>query len=255
LSAARKAGASYYISGYVSTIGSQVAAVEQLVSTKSGVMVWRTSATYAAPIDAGATGATLHDIIVQFATHGQGAFNSGIGSAPSAPPSAAPRAKPVALATPLPIPATYDPTPAPAVVVTGAHVLVGGFTGTTEPGTKAYLSADIVQLLPRYNMSGVRLTGGPAEDSAGYAGYGVLVCAEGGEDFFLTGSVDSSRDDPGAGFSFTVVVLLKAYDCHNRTARPTEFQQTTDSVSVSTAVDNALASELQDVGRLKHIGQ
>jgi hypothetical protein len=257
LSTARKLGAAYYVSGYVSTIGNQVAAVEQLVSSKSGVMVWRTSSTYAAPADARATGAVMHDIIVQFASQGFAAFNNGIGTAPAAAPApAAPaRDKPVPLASPLRIPGNVNvaaaplsaTTPAP-IAVTGYSVVVGPFDGNADLSMRLYAASAAVQLLPRYNMSGAQLEDAPA---TGATSYGLLMCAQQGSDYYLTGQIDVQKDDPGRGFTFTVLLRMQAYDCNNRSARPLEFVQSTTSVSIATAIDNAFSGALPDLEATK----
>ncbi len=154
LSAARRAGADYYITGFLSPLGDGVSVVEQVVGTGSGIVLYSNSAQLSTYADAAGQGDNLASFIAQHANRGLAA----IGTAPPAPapsvqptqaaqanlgklfgrrkraaatprPSAKPAAAPLVVATSAPPPTTLPrpaATTAPVVASEGLAVVVQG---------------------------------------------------------------------------------------------------------------------------------
>lgn len=249
LSAARKLGADYYITGFATEIGSQVSAVEQLVGTKSGVIVWRTTATYAIPDDARVTGDQLRAAILQaenpgFASIGSGSSDSG--AAPPAPsaPRRGPAPKPDA---PLPIPVTYVPPmpaqDAQAPQTTGPRILVVDFDGTAMDAAKHYVPASVLRTLPRYNMSGTSLDIG----SADVATQGIVACAQSGADLLMDGTISADQGSPEMGWSYDATLKMNVYRCRDLRAKPLVIEKYVNNGNLQTAIDITVDQALKDL--------
>ncbi len=247
LSVARKLGADYYVTGFVTEIGNQVSAVEQLVGTKSGVIVWRTTATYAIPDDAGLTGDQLRAAILQAENPGFTSMSGGSdnGAAP-APPGAQRRGPAPKPEAPLPIPVTYvPPTSGPDAQPqsTGPHVLVVDFDGTAMDAVKHYVPISVLRTLPRYNMSGSSLD----ITSADVAAEGIVACAQSGADLLMDGTISADQGDPEMGWSFDANLKMKVYSCRDLRAKPLVIEKEVDNGNLQTAVDIAVDQALKDL--------
>jgi hypothetical protein len=127
LSSARKAGASFYITGFLTPLGDGASLIEQLVSTQSGTVVFSNSGQINTLGDVGAQGDILRSAIIGRSTLGYPDLGPGPGANATAEPphanaSEAPEAnigglfhrkKPAAKASP-------TPSPAPAAVASPA---------------------------------------------------------------------------------------------------------------------------------------
>jgi TolB-like protein len=121
LTAARRAGADYYVAGFISPLGDGVSVVEQVVGTGSGIVLYSNTAQLATYADAAGQGDNLAQFVAVHANRGLAA----IGTPPPAPsPSAQPTQAAQAnlgklfgrrrKATPTPKPSA-KPAPAPLV--------------------------------------------------------------------------------------------------------------------------------------------
>ncbi len=87
LSAARKAGAQYYVTGYLTPLGNGASMVEQVVSTQSGIIVYSTSGQVSSIEDVRGKGDLVRNAILQDnATRGYAAFAAPAESTASAAP-------------------------------------------------------------------------------------------------------------------------------------------------------------------------
>jgi TolB-like protein len=247
LSTARKLGADYYITGFVTEIGSQVSAVEQLVGTKSGVIVWRTTASYAVPDDARVTGDQLRAAILQAENPGFTSMSGGgdSASAPAAPsaPRQGPAPKPVA---PLPIPISYVPPMPPdtqASQTTGPRILVVDFDGTAMDAVKHYVPVSVLRTLPRYNMSGSSLD----VTSGDVAAQGMVACAQSGSDFLMDGTISADQASPDYGWSFDANLKMNVYSCRDLRAKPLVIEKNVSNGNLQTAVDIVVDQALKDL--------
>ena len=255
LQSARSLGADYYVAGFVSTIGSEVSAVEQLVATKSGIVVWRNTAAYTVPEDARASGIAMHDAIVALDTpqYVPPAAPAGApapaapaaSTAPAAKTSVARSAAPVQQA-PLPIPQSSYADPATATAAApdldGPRVVVVNFGGPALDAVRHYVPSSIIRTLPRYHMSGTALDISTSDIAAN----GLVACAQTGSDYVLGGTLAAGEDgDLGLGYSIGAELDMNVYNCKDMTAKPRVIAKTTSNGNMQTAVDIAVDQALK----------
>jgi hypothetical protein len=244
---ARKLGADYYVAGFASTtIGTQISAIVQLVSTKSGIVVWRTTGTYKAPTDALLSGDELHDAILQFGSLSVGSYGA-FGLAPPSPsPSPARTARPV-VPPAFAAPANPAVPPSLARVIpsapTGPRVLVADIEGTAESAVRRYASLAIIRSLATYNMAGTPVV---IAHNNGIAS-GLLTCTQTGADRLVTGSIATDLDELGQGSRWTARLHLNVYDCKNKSVKPLQIDQFAIDLTLQSAVDDVVQQEVKNV--------
>lgn len=223
LTAARKLAADFYVAGFVTPLGDQVSVVEQLVSTRTGAIVWSNTAQLAVYGDARASASALHDVILQVNNHGFTSLSpEAIPTSPPAPP------KRVAAA----------PTPTPAMSKVAA-VLV--FDGPAREDVRNYVPASVIRTFRKY---GVEASRAPLE-TKDVGNLGPLVCAQTGADFLIGGTVETVMEDPINGVWFDTRLVLTGYDCSNVKAKPRSITENTTSGAEQTGIDIAVDRALR----------
>ncbi len=247
LQTARGLGADYYVSGFVSPIGNQLAVIEQLVSTRNGVSVWRSNTMQlTVPDDARAQASDLHDAIVQAGAQ-QPFPVSQSQSGANAPPPRSSSARPAKPEAPLPIP-RFESIPAPvAAVPTAAPVarktaVILPFGGGTIAAVKHYVPDALLRTFPTYGISGAKAT----TDSDDVAAVGLVLCTQFNADVLFSGTIDTSQWDPERGWYFDANLSLKVSDCKDLSRKPRTIETTAMSGNVQTAIDIAIAQALKD---------
>jgi TolB-like protein len=252
LSVARKAGADYYLAGFATEIGSQVSAVEQLVSTKTGIVVWRNTASYNVPDDARPSGEQIHDVIMQLANESFAPVTAAQNAPPPPQQRTRPQGPPPKPVAPLPIPANDAAIPDTPVapsqaqqssLSTGPRALVIDFDGAALDLAKHYTPESILRTLARYNMSGSTLDIAPAD----VASQGIVACAQTGSDLIMTGTIDEAQGDPEFGWSYDATLNLKVYSCRNLRAKPLAFTKSVSNGNLQTAIDITVDQALKDL--------
>lgn len=223
LETARKLATDYYVSGFVTPLGDQVSVVEQLVSVKSGSVVWSNTAQLAVYGDARASGTLLHNQILQYAGRGFSTLDQA-----HVVPTQAPRRRTVAAA----------PTPTP--VSKTATIL--DFDGAAQEAVRNYAPTAVIRTFRQYGIEGSRASISSKE----VATLGPLLCAQTGADLLLGGAVNVEQQDPENGWMFDAVVRLTGYDCSNLKAKPRLVQGTGTNGDTQTAVDIAISRALKD---------
>jgi TolB-like protein len=160
LTNAKVANADYYLTGYISPIGGTVTVIEQLVSVRTGTIVWSNSAQVLTQADMDAQADQLHTVLVAYASRGY--FSLGLRGAATPEPTKTDRPRgfvsantpdtgpaPTRPPAPLPIPRDIQAS-APPGSPRGA-VAIAGNTGfgddpstfgvTAAPPPKIYASA------------------------------------------------------------------------------------------------------------------
>jgi len=158
LTVARTQGADYYVSGYISALGTGVSVVEQVVSTTTGIVVYSQSTQLVTYQDAAGQG---DDLATYISNHA----NRGLASVPSPPPQTSPSPVPSngpeanlsrlfgrrkAASTPAPKPAPSAPaaaltnvtSPAPAATRAPATVAQAPSTATTPASALVVLPVE-----------------------------------------------------------------------------------------------------------------
>jgi TolB-like protein len=244
LSAARAAGADYYVSGYVTKVGDQYSVLEQLVRTKNGFIRWSETVMLSLDDSLVNEGHRIHDVIL--------ADTSNASQYPTPPTvrDGNPNAQP-------PVPAaqpgarTSAPAPGaavanrPATVLTtaiahtdGKTALIIPFTGRATDDVKAYVPGAFIRSLKKYGIAGERseLT---ADQLA--IGGGQVACAETGATYLLGGSVLSRQAPPDYGGTwFDAEVTMTIYDCTDPKSKPKTFDYQSESGDQQTGIDIAV---------------
>lgn len=147
LTAARKLGCDYYITGFITPLGAEVSVVEQVVSTSSGTVVASNSVQFLTYSDANGQGALLGQMIHEHAERALASLQENPQPSATAEPKESPGAdlnklgglfKKKAKATPAPtVPpdqTASGPTPTPSPTVTGVTLQQMEFPPGSQPG-------------------------------------------------------------------------------------------------------------------------
>jgi len=225
LQAARTLGTDYYVSGFVTPLGDKVSVVEQLVSTRSGSVVWSDTTQLSVYGDARASGTQLHDQILSYAGRG---FST-LDQAHVVPTAAPPRRRAAAAAA-----ATAAPVSKTAAVL--------DFDGAAIEAIRNYAPSSVIRTFKQYH---IEASHSPIS-SKDVASLGPLLCAQTGADLLLGGAVSVNQEDPENGWMFDAVVRLTGYDCSNLNAKPRLVQGSATNGNTQTAVDIAISRALKD---------
>jgi hypothetical protein len=188
LEQARKLGADYYLTGFVSMISGELSIVEQLVSTRNNTTVWSNNARLASYDDAKAQSELVRAAVLGHEGRALAAF--------APPPIAPPHA-----ASPMVKPALVLPKRSFAVLLIG---------GKAAENDRRYADTAIVKAL--------RTSGFVADEfddpSGDFAVLGPAICASTGVDVLLGGAVAIERmDDREINQWATANLELTAFDC------------------------------------------
>ena len=225
LNAARKLEADFYIAGLVAPVGDQVSVVEQLVSTKSGAIVYSNTVTLAVYGDARASATALHDLIVQNNRNGFTALS----------PEVIPTSKPAPLK---PVAAAPAPTATPGVAKV---VAILKFDGSARAEARDYVPASLIRTFHKYGVEGMRA---PLE-TKDVGNLGPLVCAQAGADYLVGGSLADIQEDPINGIWFDAKLTLLAFNCTDINAKPRAFVVSVTAGAEQTAIDIAVDRALK----------
>jgi hypothetical protein len=147
LTASRKLGCDYYITGFITPLGAEVSVVEQVVSTSSGTVVASNSVEFLTYADANGQGALLGQMIHEHAERALASLQENPQPSATAEPKDSPGAdlnklgglfKKKAKATPAPtVPpdqTASGPTPTPSPTVTGITLQQMEYPPGSQPG-------------------------------------------------------------------------------------------------------------------------
>lgn len=246
LDTARKLGVDYYVSGYVTPVGDQVSVVEQLVSARTGSIVWSTTSQLATYGDAKAVASQLHDVIVQYSDR---AFSN--------------------LAVASPPPAQNQGNDGPNLRIGGGNARGGNdngrkqvaaapaassqsqpsktvsimtFDGRVDDDVKKYVPMSLIKTLSHnYNIN----ASPSVLESKDISTLGQLVCAQTNSDMLLGGSIATQQQDPERGWWMDVGLTLTGYDCSNLSAKPKTVKVAVEAGDLQTAIDIAVSKALK----------
>ncbi|MBV8602256.1 MAG: hypothetical protein JO359_11895 [Candidatus Eremiobacteraeota bacterium] len=265
LSTARKIGADYYVTGFITPLGAEVTVVEQVVSTTSGTVIASNSAQLLTYADASGQGAILAASILRHAGRalaslgenapaaatpapkesGNEANLNGLGNifkhkskaSPSPKPSAAAvaAATPVATAAPKPQ-ATAMATALPPPAATPAAVAVNAPAGTTQAnrvvifdfgGTAASDRRAYARndLLARLGKSGQPVAAVAAFAPSDLIANAPDLCTKNGAKVFVDGQLATRDGDGQFGPSTIAQFDVRAIDCTGRVLFQDRFER------------------------------
>jgi hypothetical protein len=274
LKTALAADGDYYLTGYVTPVAGSVTVVEQLVSTRSGIAVWNTSAQVNTPDDLIAAADTTRRAVMAYAGRGYLAMTEPRPPAPAdtSPPKRAkgpvqigsgggsndgssPAAKPAA---PLPIPSGDvdnlglgfpngpQPTAAPIAYATSANpqrFAIVTMGGKAQGSVRAYATTSMVGALKQHGQTAALVNPDDAQHVLLRADD---ICALTGSAFLVVGAINTQSTDATTGDSLWTDATLNVttYDCATK-AFVTQPKPVTSSagswrVAVSGAVSSAV---------------
>jgi TolB-like protein len=242
LATARRLGADYYLSGFVTKISGQLSVVEQLVSTLSDTTVWSNDARLVTADDARAQGELVRSAILGHAGRALAAFDTGPVGAPgkTAPAKTAPaKTAPAKTAPGETAPAETAPASAPAS--RSFAVLLTG--GSASEKRRAYADAAIVKALKTHGFVGDVLN----DPSGDLSIIGPAICASTGAQLLLGGDVaiDIQPDREISQWA-TANFDLSAYDCVKGRSLG-EHSAISEAFNWNWAVDQAVAVALKNL--------
>jgi TolB-like protein len=205
--AAQAAGAEYYFSGSIAPVFNRYSAIEQLVSTRTGTVMWGVSIQFRTLADIAGEGRRIHDELVR----GDATPPPGIGAAG------------VSLVTPTP--------------VSGYAVLP--VTGSASDVDRTFAVSAIVASLQRRGYNVVTVTSASAIDPAAD---GAAACAKTGARTLIVGALDTTRVPTGANPQTTAHVALRTFDCRTHAL---ELQATVVN-HIAPAGDDAIRGAVED---------
>jgi TolB-like protein len=216
LIAARKLGVDYYVTGYVTPLGNQASVVEQLVSTKSGSIVWSNTAQLETYGEAAGQGSVIRSAVLAYA-----------GRAVS-------QLQPVT-ATPVP-----QVQPTPARLLAPKKVAVLALAGEDAPDRVAYAAKSMMKALAK-NKVPVARSQNATQDAAQRAG---SICAQTGATLLLGGSLAMQSANPNAA---TASVVVTGFNCAGaQVGQETASSDGAGKNAWQVAIDRAMATAVRD---------
>ena len=187
--AARAAGAELYFSGSILPVGTSFSAIENLVSTRSGTVIWSKMFQFRNVDDIAGQGAQVRDELMH----------------DSATPTPGPAAAGLDLITPAPM--------------SGFAVL--SVTGSAADDDRAAAHQALIDALQQRGFRVVTATGSAAGDPTNNS---VALCTTTGARTLVWGTLDTTRVATGGATAQTTAhIALQTYDCqaHSLNAQPT----------------------------------
>lgn len=228
LTAALSENADYYITGYLTPLGSEVSVVEQVVSTRSGSIVFSTTAFARTYADAVGPAEALREAILHHAGRGMASLDAPPPTASPEPianasgvniskafgrrrkaspaPAASTSAQPQGIAGSA-SPATRAASPAARVALAGTPpALVVSTAGTADVTARTYASRSLSGALRRAGLSNALLSISSTDATA----HAAEICKANGAVGYYAGTLDLD----GATAGQNVRLDVTAYDCN-----------------------------------------
>ena len=261
LADARKLGADYYVTGYLTPLGDEVSLVDQIVSTHSGIVVWSTTTQVRTYDEALGQSDLMRDAII----HYEGRTLAELGTpAPLAPASASPaaggenlskifarhgKATPAPRATPTRAPAPPTP-PAPgassvalstsSAKPSGAIVVAVG--GDASPTDRTYASNALASALAKAGLGGTLVVTSSSSDLAAQAHQ---LCNSNRAGSIFSGNLSLQQQTGALVRKTSANFELLRYDCAGTVTDRQRAQTTaTGHAGNTTAIDRAVAQTL-----------
>lgn len=221
LTAARQLGVDFYVTGYVTPLGAEASIVEQLVSAKSGAIVWSNTALLTTYAEAVGQASIIRSAILAYAGRAVSSL------------------QPIETSTSPP-----RPGPSPAHLPMPKKVAVLALSGDDTPDRVEYATGSILKALAKNKVAAAR-SGGASQDVGRSAG---TICKQTGATLLLGAALSTQNAN---ATSATANVIVTGYDCSGtqvgRQAASSDgagkraWQVAIDR-AIATAVDNYLQS-------------
>jgi hypothetical protein len=217
---AKSHGAAYYLSGAVAQVGTGYAVICQLVSVRTGLLVWSSTLQVNGIADLHGQGTAVRQVL--FDQIGRSSFPT----AKATPPPAGFVASANSEATPTPAPATY-------AVVT--------FGGTALPGDRALAVRAVLDVLRGRGATAITDSLQPQDLSIS----GAQACEDTGAATIVGGSLETVRPERvDAPPSAHAAIALEVYDCRTQQLVGKVLTASNDAPISSDAIRTATASAM-----------
>ncbi len=232
---ARAHGADYFVIGVIQPFGGGTYNVlTQMVRTRTGLLMWSTSAQAKTAADLNGQGTAIHDVMLaDVRANSFPTISSAFAGAPPATPAPTPAPTPTSAADVLNVPLS-KPTIAPPSAF--AVLMLGG---TAEAGDRAFATRIAADNIRRRGSSAAAATA-PAQTP------GPDACAATGAADVVGGSLDLTRVETLTALpSTTAAVTLTVYDCRTHVFSKPLTATTAAPIgtdAIHGAIDGALAS-------------
>jgi hypothetical protein len=215
---ARQLGVDFYLTGYVTPLGAEASLVEQLVSAKSGSVVWSNTALLTTYGEAAGQASIIRSAILAYAGRAISTL------------------QPIDTSTPRPPPAP-DRLPPPK------KVAVLALSGDDAPDRVQYATASILKALAKNKVAAAR-SPDAAQDPGQSAG---SICRQTGATLLLGATLSTQSTN---ATSATANVIVTGYDCSGaqvgrQTASSSGDGKRAWQVAIDRAVDAAVLNYLQ----------
>jgi len=266
LHAAKAAGAEYYLIGYVAPPANNVyAVIEQIVSARSGTIVWSNTAHIGSNEDILDQGPVIKTAVVSYSSRGFYAVLNPTPKPVKASPTPLPKKNGVSVGgasggsggtpgKPLDLPNeaygfSSKPTAPPKVYASAGNptrfVVVASTGKLVPPVIRDYTTSSLIIALKRNGQTAAQ---GNPETTVHWIFRGHDVCADTGAAYLVSGSVSTKSMDAtlGNGMWTDAYVNIALYDCAAQ-----KFEQSTKPMyggafSWKTAVDHATNAAVKD---------
>jgi TolB-like protein len=260
---AKAAGADYYLTGFISPDGGTVTVIQQLVSVRSGTIVWSNSAQVLTQSDAVEQANLIRNTIVQYASRGFAALAIQRSTPPPEskthprPAGTPPPAQQIPRDPALPNEAygfSSQATAQPKVYASAAHpsrYVILRFTGKLTPERVLdYTANSLIFALGRHGQTASL---GDPDTSQFPLVRGAAICADTGASVLVWGSIATTSADASRGESLWTNATLTTYawDCKDakfvRPARAAAGAATRWETAIDHASDDAVTNYLLSV--------
>jgi TolB-like protein len=217
---ARQLGVDFYVTGYVTPLGDQASVVEQVVSAKSGSIIWSNTAQLTTYGEAVGQGTIIRSAILTYAGRTVSSLQ------PIEPTPAVVRAAPTPSHPPLP-----------------KKVAVLSLSGDVEPDRVAYAATSMMKALAKNKVPAARTQSVPQDVQQSAR----TICAKTGATLLLGGTVSTQSSNES---SATANVVVTGYDCSgtqvgSQTASSNGDGKRAWQVAIDRAIDTAVRDYLQ----------
>jgi hypothetical protein len=263
LHATKANGGDYYLTGFVAppANGSQ-AVIEQIVSARSGTIVWSNTAHIASDQDILAQGPAVQGALLTYATRGYFAILNPTPKPVAPRPTAAPKKNSISVPgggaaaqpkAPLDLPNeaygfSSKPTAPPKVYASADHpsrfVVLSIAGATVPPVIRDYAVSSLVIALARHGQTAALAD--PAR--IGHRIPSVQMCKETGGSYLVLGTVSTKSNDATteAGLWTEAHLTLAVYDCGTENFEHSAKPLSGAAFSWKTAVDHASNAAVTD---------
>lgn len=255
----------FYLTGFVAPpVNGGMAVIEQIVSARSGTVVWSNTAHISSDSDIADQGPIVQNALITYSTRGYFAILNPTPKPVAPPPTPAPKKNGItlpggasargALKAPLDLPNeaygfSSEPTAPPKIYASASRptrFVVLTITGKSEPvEIRDYAESSLVRWLAQHGQTAAQ---GDPEHTQHPLLRGPQICAQTGGKYLVWGDLRTKSSDPTFGNDLWTDAYFKAmaYDCRAQKLESVKQPLFGGAFSWKTAVDHAVNLAVTD---------